>query len=111
MSKSKYQVMWLMTMFDLPVQTEGERKAATGFRNKLLKDGYMMMQFSVYVRHCGTPQLAQVHLRRLKGMIPDKGKVSSLLITDVQYGNMVNFFGKHQRKPEHGALPQLELFL
>ena len=100
-----------MTMFDLPVVSTAERKIATAFRRKLIKDGYVMLQFSVYIRHCGSPALAKVHLHRLQGMVPDKGKVSSLLITDVQYGAMTNYFGKRRQKPAHGALPQLELFL
>lgn len=103
--------MWLFTMFDLPTGTAAERKAATGFRNRLLKDGYAMLQYSVYVRHCGSPQLAQMHARRLDRMLPDKGKVSSLLVTDRQYGDMKNFYGKRVRKPDHAPLPQLEMFL
>ena len=103
--------MWLFTMFDLPVGTKAERKAATGFRTKLLKDGYAMFQFSVYVRHCGSPQLAHLHERRLKLMVPDKGSVTVLMVTDQQYSSMKNYFGKHLHRPAHRALPQLELFL
>ena len=39
-------------MFDLQVGAEKERKMATKFRNFLLDDGYIMMQFSVYSRIC-----------------------------------------------------------
>lgn len=42
--------MWLFVFFDLPVKTKPERRTATRFRNFLLKDGYMMIQFSVYAR-------------------------------------------------------------
>lgn len=31
--------MWMMVMFDLPVTTDAERKAATAFRGALLDDG------------------------------------------------------------------------
>lgn len=41
-------------MFDLPVMTDKERKAATRFRNDLLDNGYLMIQFSVYARPCVT---------------------------------------------------------
>ena len=33
---SSYRLMWIMTLFDLPVGTKKERKAATDFRNFLL---------------------------------------------------------------------------
>ena len=44
-----YHVMWLFVFFDLPVTTKKERKDATQFRKSLEKDGFSMMQFSVYV--------------------------------------------------------------
>jgi len=42
--------MWLYVMFDLPVGTKAERKAATQFRKFLLDEGFEMAQFSVYLR-------------------------------------------------------------
>ena len=42
----------MIVFFDLPVQTKTERRHATAFRNFLLKDGYHMLQFSVYARVC-----------------------------------------------------------
>ncbi len=47
-----YQVMWLFVFFDLPVGTKKEIKEATRFRKNLEKDGFNMMQYSVYTRHC-----------------------------------------------------------
>jgi hypothetical protein len=44
---SKYRMAWVLVFFDLPVGTPEERKAATNFRKDLLRDGYMMVQFSV----------------------------------------------------------------
>ena len=44
--------MWVFVFFDLPVLTKQQRKQATQFRKALEKDGFTMMQFSVYVRHC-----------------------------------------------------------
>ena len=49
-----YDIMWLFVFFDLPTNTKQERKFASGFRRDLLKDGYCMLQYSVYVRHCGS---------------------------------------------------------
>ena len=42
--------LYILVMFDLPVVTNEERKVATQFRNFLLKDGYIMLQFSIYIR-------------------------------------------------------------
>lgn len=46
-----YHIMWLFVFFDLPVTTKKEMKAASLFRKNLEKDGFSMMQFSVYIRH------------------------------------------------------------
>ena len=42
----------MMVLFDLPVMTKKERKAATDFRKFLLDQGFEMAQYSVYMRFC-----------------------------------------------------------
>jgi CRISPR-associated protein Cas2 len=102
--------MWLFVMFDLPVGTKKERKDASGFRNKLLKDGFSMMQFSIYIRHCPSMESADVHLRRIKSLLPPRGQVSVLRVTDKQFGMIENFWGTSAQQPKQQPLPQLELF-
>lgn len=104
-----YRVMWLFVFFDLPTNTKAERRAAQQFRKNLLKDGFNMMQFSVYNRHCPSSENADVHERRVKGMLPKDGQVSILRITDKQYGFIKNFHGKSARLLKE-APQQLELF-
>ena len=104
-----YHIMWLFVFFDLPVTTKKDRKAATRFRKDLLKDGFVMMQFSVYNRHCASKESAEVHIRRVKGFVAQKGHVSILMVTDKQYGNIINFWGKKSIPVPEGPA-QLELF-
>ncbi len=85
--------MWLFVFFDLPVKTRNERRAAANFRKNLLQNGFTMMQFSVYTRHCVSKEIADVHIKRVKSFITGKGKVSILSATDKQYSNIVNFWG------------------
>lgn len=104
-----YHIMWLFVFFDLPVKTKKERKAATLFRKKLLTEGFSMMQFSVYIRHCASRESMDVHIKRVKSLIPEKGHVSILAITDKQYGNIVNYWGS--KTADMPSVPaQLELF-
>ena len=91
---NSYHIMWLFVFFDLPVTTKKEMKAAALFRKNLEKDGFAMMQFSVYIRHCASYESLAVHVRRIKSMLPESGKVSMLAVTDKQYGNIYNFWGK-----------------
>src|SRR2546430_13570223 len=40
------------------------------FRKGLLKDGFMMLQYSVYARHCASEENAHVHIQRVERMVP-----------------------------------------
>jgi CRISPR-associated protein Cas2 len=104
-----YHIMWLFVFFDLPVTTKKQRKLAAGFRKNLLKDGFTMMQFSVYIRHCASKESLEVHVKRVKKMVPIYGQVSMLSVTDKQYGNIINFLGKCKQAMPSGPA-QLELF-
>lgn len=89
-----YHIMWLFVFFDLPVTTKKEMKAAQLFRKNLEKDGFAMMQFSVYIRHCASRESLEVHVKRVKSQLPETGRVSLLSVTDKQYGDMYNFWCK-----------------
>lgn len=106
---SGYRCMWVLTMFDLPVDTKAARRAYAHFRKKLIADGFTQMQFSVYVRHCASEENARVHAQRVERMLPADGEVRVIIITDKQYERMQVFWGKRRRRPEPPP-PQLELF-
>ena len=109
MAVSPYQAMWLVALFDLPTDTPAARKAYTNFRKALLKDGFTMLQYSVYARYCPSEEKAKVHRRRVQKALPADGEVRLMSLTDVQYGKMEIFHGKRRRSPE--APPsQVEMF-
>lgn len=80
-----HKFMRILVFFDLPVKTKRERKIATQFRNFLLKDGYYMVQYSVYARLCNGVDSVNIHKERLKIGIPNNGSVRVLTITEKQY--------------------------
>lgn len=45
-----WSMMWIICMFDIPVRTRTEMRKATRFRNLLLDNGFVMKQFSVYIK-------------------------------------------------------------
>lgn len=104
-----YRIMWLFVFFDLPTNTKKERRTAQQFRKSLLKDGFTMMQFSVYTRHCASFESATVHEKRIRKLVPAAGQVSILRITDKQYGDIINFWGA-AAQPMPNTPQQLELF-
>lgn len=67
--------MRMIVFFDLPVQTKTERRHATAFRNFLLKDGYHMLQFSVYARVCNGNDAVKKHESRLRASLPPNGSI------------------------------------
>lgn len=101
--------MWVLVMFDLPTDTKASRRAYAQFRNHLLRDGFAMMQYSVYIRHCASEENADVHDQRVEHWVPDDGEVRMLRITDKQFERMRVFWGK-RRKPAESPPRQLELF-
>lgn len=101
--------MWLFVFFDLPTTTKKERKDAAKFRKALEKDGFTMMQYSVYIRHCASKENMHVHLSRVKSVMPPSGLTSILSVTDKQFGDIQNFWGKIERK-KISTPQQLEFF-
>lgn len=103
--------MWLLVSFDLPTATKKDRRDYTLFRKFLLKDGFTMLQFSVYVRQCLSKESRNVHLKRVFFNLPEKGEVINFTITDKQFG-MIEFYqkGLKQKKPPLHVPEQLELF-
>lgn len=85
---------WLMVMFDLPVMTKREQKEASGFRQFLLDDGYIMLQYSVYARSCPNFEYRDKHLTRLKPNVPHGGNVRIFYITDRQWLTAISIAGK-----------------
>lgn len=106
---NEYRIMWVMVFFDLPTETKKERKIYADFRKKMLKDGFTMFQFSIYLRHCPSRENAEVHIKRVKEALPEKGNIGILTVTDKQFG-MMELFQGHKVKEPDTPYQQLELF-
>ncbi len=106
---NKYKIMWVFVHFDLPTETKKDKKNYTQFRKFLIKDGFNMIQYSIYARHCSSRENAEVHKKRVKKYLPPFGNVIVFEITDAQFGRMEFFNGV---KPQDAPLMhvQLEMF-
>jgi len=104
-----WRSMWVIAMFDLPTDTPKARKAYVRFRKDLLDDGFTMMQYSVYSRHCASIENAEVHVKRMGAVVPSQGEVRFLTITDNQFGRIKAYVGK-KRQPTPRSPSQLQLF-
>ena len=101
--------MWVLVLFYLPTATKKEKTAYTDFRKKLIRDGFTMFQFSIYLRHCSSRENSEVHIQRVKNSLPEFGNIGILCITDKQFGDIEIFFARNKEEPPP-MFQQLELF-
>lgn len=92
----KYKIMRMLCMFDLPVETEEQRRAYRIFRKNLIQEGFMMIQYSIYVRICPSREYANRLENRIRKGIPQEGNVRLLCVTEKQYADMKLLVGSRQ---------------
>ena len=106
---SEYRAMWLFAMFDLPVKTKPSRREYAKFRNALRREGFCMLQYSVYARYCPSDEATETHRAHIRAVLPPKGQVRLLFITDRQFAKMEVYCGT-KRAPTEPPPAQLMLF-
>lgn len=109
MRLNEYRILWVLVLFDLPTETKKDRQIASRFRKDIMKDGFTMFQFSIYLRHCSSRENADVHIKRVKQSLPPKGHIGIITITDKQFG-MIELFDGKEEKARPDTPQQLELF-
>ena len=102
--------MRLFVLFDLPVKTRANRKAYARFHKFLLRDGYDMVQLSIYARICNDPEAVEKHVVRLKANKPPDGSVRYMQVTEKQFVNMQVLVGEKKRKEDPKFARQLTFF-
>lgn len=96
----KYKIMKLMCMFDLPTDTAEDKRNYRIFRKNLIKEGFIMIQFSVYVRTCPNRDYAKSIENRIRKVVPPKGNVRLLAVTEKQYNDMKLLVGSRSATEE-----------
>ena len=89
----KYKIMKLLCMFDLPTYDAKDRRAYRQFRKKLMAQGFIMMQFSIYVKTCPNREVSETAKRRVKAIAPNNGNVRLLEVTETQYESIIFIVG------------------
>ena len=102
--------MRIIVFFDLPVTTVAKRKADDQFRHFLLKDGYQMLQLSVYSRIVKGRDALQKHHNRLCANLPQEGSIRCLEVTEKQFAAMKLLLGELKTQEKKVNSDQLLLF-
>lgn len=80
--------MRVLVFFDLPTETAKDRKNYSQFRKFLIKEGFIMMQESVYVKLVLNKSVINTIKEKISKNKPQKGIVQMLIITEKQFNSM-----------------------
>ena len=91
-----YRFMRVLVMFDLPTESSIQRRNYRKFRKSLIKNGFIMMQESVYVKLAMNQGSADLIVKSIRKLCPKEGIVQVLQITEKQYSKMEFLVGESQ---------------
>lgn len=86
--------MRVLVFFDLPVLTSEQRRAYVKFRKYLLKNGFLMLQESVYCKLALNNTAVRGIVDNLHKNSPAEGLVQLLTVTEKQYAKMDLIIGE-----------------
>lgn len=88
-----YRYMRVIVMFDLPVETLEEKREYRHFRKFLIRDGFIMMQQSVYTKLALNQTAASAVKERVRKKKPKFGIVQMIALTEKQFASMESIVG------------------
>lgn len=89
-----YRFMRVLVFFDLPVVSLDDRRSYSRFRKYLLRNGFMMLQESVYCKLALNAIVANSIISNVKQNVPEKGLVELLTVTERQFSKMEILVGE-----------------
>ena len=87
--------MRIIVFFDLPTESGDDRRNYRKFRKALVKNGFIMLQESVYCRMISSPSVEMSVRKMIKDNKPSKGLVQFLSVTEKQFAKMEYVVGEH----------------
>ena len=88
--------MRILVMFDLPTETGEDRRNYRKFRKGLLKNGFYMLQESIYCRLLLTPTAEASARKAVRDIRPPRGLVQILSVTERQFSKMEFLVGENK---------------
>lgn len=90
--------MRLMIFYDLPFDSKENVRHYNKFRNNLFKEGFHMIQYSIYCKLCYNKESVDFVIKRINKFLPKMGNVRFLTVTEKQYQNIQIVVGKKSDK-------------
>lgn len=88
-----FRYMRVLVLFDLPTKTSKDIKKYAKFRKFLLKEGFMMLQNSVYCKLVLNQTSANLLSIKVRANAPEVGNILLLSITEKQFNKMEYIIG------------------
>ena len=96
--------MRMIVMYDLPTNSKTDVKIAQQFHHFLLNQGYIMIQFSIYMKLCQNYDSVKIQVKKLKQTLPPHGNVRLLTITEKQYQSMEILIGEPSMAEQYAKI-------
>ncbi len=93
---SGFRFMRIFVFFDLPMDSLEEKREYRKFRKALIKNGFIMMQESVYCKLMTTPSVENSVKNMIQMNKPSKGVVQTLVVTEKQFVKMEYIVGENK---------------
>ena len=91
-----YRFMRIMVFFDLPTITPANRKDYANFRKYLIKNGFIMMQESVYSKLALNSTVVNSIVNGIKNNKPPEGIVQIITLTEKQFSKIEIITGEYK---------------
>ena len=88
------KIMRIIVMFDLPTLTPGQRRTYRIFRKWLIKEGFIMMQESIYSKLVLNGSSVKLVIEKIRKQKLNEGIVQVLTLSEKEYNNMEYIAGK-----------------
>ena len=93
---SGFRFMRMLVFFDLPTLTTEDRRNYRKFRKLLVKNGFIMLQESVYCKMMTSPSVENSVKNLIHGNKPPSGIVTTLVVTEKQFIKMEYVVGEYK---------------
>lgn len=87
--------MRVLVFFDLPTETLENKREYRKFHKLLIKNGFLMLQESVYSRMLITPSAGRSVLEIIRKNRPSHGIVQVMTVTEKQFESMEYITGEY----------------
>ena len=92
---SGFRFMRMIVFFDLPTLTNEDKRNYRKFRKVLIKNGFIMLQKSVYCKMMTSPSMEKSMKNMVHNNKPPKGLIQTITITEKQFVKMDYIVGEY----------------